>query len=117
MLGKSDFVKRCNRIRIDKKRGEPQIKEGVSRTYKGFDGDAPIMAYIGTEGFLVNAELCEGKQHCQQGTPEFLKEILRLSHKMAKKQLLIGMDSGNDAKQNLGIFLEDGSWFRTSALW
>ena len=32
-------------------------KEGVSRTYKGFDGYAPIMAYIGDEGFLVNTEL------------------------------------------------------------
>lgn len=28
-------------------------KEGVSRTYKGYDGYAPIMAYIGTEGYLV----------------------------------------------------------------
>lgn len=26
-------------------------KEGVSRTYKGYDGYAPIMAYIGTEGY------------------------------------------------------------------
>lgn len=213
MLGKSDFVKRCNRIPVDKKRSEPQIKdsdilltyigllyqaktqydavnemkddleyykyalgitrsipsaetlrqrmddigsslrqqileanmdmfrahdvtptalstglvpvdidvtpfdnsksckEGVSRTYKGFDGYAPIMAYMGVEGFLVNTELREGKQHSQQGTPEFLKETLRLSHKMTDKQLVVRMDSGNDAKQNLGILLEDGSWF------
>ena len=86
-------------------------KEGVSRTYKGFDGYAPIMAYIGTEGFLVDTELREGKQHCQQGTPEFLKETLRLSHKMTANQLLIRMDSGNDARQNLGILIDDGSWF------
>lgn len=213
MLGKSDFVKRCNRIPVDKKRSEPQIKdgdilltyigllcqaktqydavnemkddpeyykyalgitrsipsaetlrqrmddigcglrqqileanvdmfrahdvtptalstglvpvdidvtpfdnsksckEGVSRTYKGFDGYAPIMAYMGVEGFLVNTELREGKQHSQQGTPEFLKETLRLSRKMTDQQLLIRMDSGNDAKQNLSILLEDGSWF------
>ncbi len=26
-------------------------------------------------------------------------------------QLLIRMDSGNDAAENLGILLEDGSWF------
>ena len=25
-------------------------KEGVSRTYKVYDGYAPMMAYIGTEG-------------------------------------------------------------------
>lgn len=46
-------------------------KEGVSRTYKGFDGYAPMMAYIGKEGFLVNTELREGKQHCQSQTPTF----------------------------------------------
>ena len=28
MLAKSDFVKRCNRIPVDKKRSEPQIKNG-----------------------------------------------------------------------------------------
>lgn len=43
-------------------------KEGVSRTYKGFDGYAPMMAYIGTEGYAINFELREGKQHCQKGT-------------------------------------------------
>ena len=86
-------------------------KDGVSRTYKGFDGYAPPMAYIGTEGFLVNAELHEGSQHCQKGMPEFLRETLRLSHKMTDKQLLIRLDSGNDAKENLGILLEDGDWF------
>lgn len=36
-------------------------KEGVSRTYKGFDGYAPMMAYIGTEGYAINFELREGK--------------------------------------------------------
>ena len=29
------------------------MKEGVSRTYKGFDEYAPMVAYIGTEGFIV----------------------------------------------------------------
>ena len=75
-------------------------KEGVSRTYKGFDGYAPIMAYIGDEGFLVNTELREGKQHSQKGTPDFLRETLRLAHQMTDQQLLIRMDSGNDAAQD-----------------
>ena len=86
-------------------------KEGVSRTYKGCDGYAPIFAYLGTEGFLVNAELREGKQHCQKGTPDFLRETLSLAHRMIDDQLLIRLDSGNDAAENLGILLEDGSWF------
>ena len=86
-------------------------KQGVSRTYKGYDGYAPIFAYLGTEGFLVNAELREGKQHCQKGTPEFLRETLALAHQMTDGQLLVRLDSGNDAVENLGILLEDGSWF------
>lgn len=86
-------------------------KEGVSRTYKGMDGYAPIFAYIGTEGYLVNCELREGKQHCQKGTPAFLQETLELCHQLTDKPLLIRMDAGNDAAENLGILLEDGSWF------
>jgi hypothetical protein len=43
-------------------------KEGVSRTYKGCDGYAPIFGYLGAEGYLVNLELRDGSQHCQNGT-------------------------------------------------
>ena len=86
-------------------------KEGVSRTYKGFDGYAPIMAYIGTEGFMANCELRVGKQHCQKGTPQFLRETLALSHRLTGRPLLVRMDAGNDAAENLGILLEDGDWF------
>jgi len=86
-------------------------KEGVSHTYKGFDGYSPIMAYIGTEGYLVNCELREGKQHCQKNTPDFLKETLELCHQLTDAPLLIRLDSGNDAAENLGILIEDGSWF------
>lgn len=86
-------------------------KEGVSRTYKGYDGYAPIMAYIGAEGFMANCELREGKQHCQNGTPAFLRETLHICHQLTDKPLLIRMDAGNDAVDNLGILLEDGDWF------
>lgn len=86
-------------------------KEGVAHTYKGFDGYAPMMAYIGTEGFLANTELREGSQHCQRNTPAFLTQTLRLGHQLTDKQLLIRMDAGNDAAENLGILIEDGSWF------
>lgn len=76
-------------------------KAGVSRTYKNFDGYAPIFAYIGTEGYLCNAELREGKQHCQSGTPEFLAETITAAKQMTKKPLLFRMDSGNDALENM----------------
>ena len=52
----------------------------IFNTYKGFIGYAPMMAYIGMEGFLVNMELCEGSQHCQCNTPEFLGQTLKYSH-------------------------------------
>ena len=87
------------------------VKECVSRTYAGYDGYAPIFAYIGTEGLLLNAELREGKQHCQKHTPEFLREMLEYAHQMTDKQLLVRLDSGNDSAENYGILLEDGSWY------
>ena len=87
------------------------FKEGVSRTYKGFDGYAPMMAYIGTEGFLVDPELREGNQHSQKGAPAFLIQPLTLARQLTSKPLLVRMDSGNDAAENLGILIEDGSWF------
>ena len=86
-------------------------KEGVSRTYKGFDGFAPNVAYAGTEGFMVNIELREGSHHCQKHTPEFLVETLECAHRITQRPLLVRMDAGNDAAENLGIVLEDGSWF------
>jgi hypothetical protein len=86
-------------------------KEGVSRTYKGYDGYAPIMAYIGTEGYLINTELREGKQHCQCNTPSFLKETIALCRQLTDDPLLIRLDSGNDAAENIGILLEEGCHF------
>lgn len=82
-------------------------KEGVSRTYKGFDGYAPIMAYIGTEGYFVNTQLRIGKQHCQKETPDFLRETIELCRQLTDKPLLIRLDSGNDASENIGIFMEE----------
>ena len=84
-------------------------KEGISRTYKGYDGYAPIMVYIGTEGFLANAELRIGKQHCQNGTPAFLRETLGQCGKMTGSPLLVRMDSGNDAAENIGILIDAGA--------
>ena len=48
-------------------------KEGVSRTYKGEDGYAPMAGYLGQEGYCLGLELRPGSQHCQKGTPEFLQ--------------------------------------------
>ena len=86
-------------------------KEGVSRTYKGFDGYAPIMAYIGTEGYAINFELRVGKQHCQNGTVAFLQETIRLCKKLTDKPLLIRLDSGNDSIDNIAVLIDQGCYF------
>ena len=86
-------------------------REGVSRTYKGFDVYAPMMAYIGTEGYAINFELREGKQHCQKGTVEFLLETIKLCHKMTDKPLLICLDSGNDSIDNVAVLMDTGCFF------
>ena len=86
-------------------------KEGVSRTYKGFDVYAPMMAYIGTEGYAINFELREGKQLCQKGTVEFLQETIKLCHKLTDKPLLIRLDSGNDSIDNVAVLMDTGCFF------
>lgn len=86
-------------------------KEGVSRTYKGCDGYAPMFAYIGSEGYLANLELREGKQHCQKGTPEFLDETISICRRLTDEPLLFRLDSGNDSAENIGILLEHGCSF------
>ena len=86
-------------------------KEGVSRTYKGYDGYAPIMAYIGTEGYAVNFQLRAGKQHCQNGTVEFIRETVRLCKQLTGEPLLIRLDSGNDSIDNVAVLIEEGCYF------
>ena len=86
-------------------------KEGVSRTYKGFDGYTPMMAYIGTEGYAINFELREGKQHCQKGRVKFLQETITLCHKLTDKPLLIRLDSGNDSIDNVAVLMDTGCFF------
>jgi len=78
-------------------------KEGVSYTYKGMDGYAPIFAYLGQEGYLVHAELREGSPHCQCGTPAFLDETLTLTRQITSGRLLVRMDAGNDDVANVRV--------------
>jgi hypothetical protein len=78
-------------------------KEGVSRTYKGEDGFAPIFSYIGREGYLIDAELREGKQHCQKGTVEFLRESISYAKMITTGRVLVRMDSGNDSAENIKV--------------
>ena len=81
-------------------------KQGVSRTYKGMDGYAPMMGYIGAEGYCVAVELRQGKQHCQKGTPDFLRRFLANANEITDKPMLLRLDGGNDALANVDVVLE-----------
>lgn len=78
-------------------------KEGVSRTYKGNDGYSPIFGYLGQEGYLVNVELREGSQHCQKNTPQFLSASIGYAKNITDRNLLVRLDSGNDAADNIAV--------------
>jgi len=84
-------------------------KQGVSPTYKGYEGYAPMFAYFGKEGYCLNSELREGKTHCQDGTKEFLKETLNYAHSLTDKSILVRLDAGNDSKENIKVCLNSDS--------
>jgi hypothetical protein len=77
-------------------------KEGVSRTYRGFDGYHPIMAYVGKEGYMLDCELRPGSQHCQNGTIDFIKGVKeQLGRVKGVGRILFRLDSGNDAFETI----------------
>jgi hypothetical protein len=86
-------------------------KEGVSRTYKGCDGYAPLFAYIGREGYGLHAELREGSTHVQKNVSTVLQEILDRAKSMTQRSLLLRMDAGNDSMKNLAVCQEKGARF------
>lgn len=72
-------------------------KEGVSYTYHGYFGYAPIAAYLGDEGWCLNLEFREGSQHSQNNFIPFLKESLTRAGELTKRKLLVRLDSAHDA--------------------
>lgn len=78
-------------------------KEGVSRTYKGYDGFAPIFAYLGEEGYGIHVEFREGRTHSQKGTAAFLAQSLRYAQMASDLRPLVRMDAGNDSVENLVV--------------
>ena len=86
-------------------------KEGVSRTYKGMDGYAPMAAYLGREGYCLEFELREGKQHCQKETPALLGKVLTRARRLAQSPILLRLDGGNDAIENIEVVLTHNEQF------
>lgn len=83
-------------------------KEGVSLTYKKYDGYAPIMGYLGEEGYMLNCELRPGSQHSQNGMEKFLKESIDIIKKLKlEKEVLARLDSAHDDADNLKIMLSE----------
>ena len=70
-----------------------------------------MSSIIDNFSYLVNTELREGKQHCQSGTPDFLRQTMKLCRKITDKPILVRLDSGNDAAENVGILLENGAYY------
>lgn len=72
-------------------------KEGVSRTYHGKDGYAPIAAYLGLEGWCLEVELRPGSQHSQEGFIPYLNRVIDRARTLTAKKLLVRLDSAHDA--------------------
>lgn len=75
----------------------PKVKkEGVSWTYKGFEGYAPIFGYIGHYG--VAFDLRPGSQHSENGAIEFLDRCFNIVEKalIPLVEVLVRVDSGHD---------------------
>lgn len=87
-------------------------KEGVAPTYQRNFGFAPIFAHVGTQGYLVNAELRTGSNHSQGGTPDFLRQTLTYIKTIVDlTRLLWRLDSGFDSQENIDLFESEGSFY------
>jgi len=87
-------------------------KEGVSKTYKLFDGYAPMMSYLGRSGFMINNELREGSCHSNcEGTDKYFEETIGLAKQLGSYPLLAIMDSGNDDSKLVLHFKKLGAEF------
>lgn len=65
-----------------------------------------MAAYLGQEGYCLELEMREGKQHCQKDTPQFLARNLVRARQLTDKPILLRLDSGNDAIENIDVVLE-----------
>ena len=81
-------------------------KEGVSRTYSGTDGYAPIAAYLGREGWCLELELREGKQHSQCEFIPYLERVLKKARTLTSEKLLVRLDSAHDALETRATLAE-----------
>lgn len=75
-------------------------KEAISYTYKGYDGYAPLAAYLGNEGWCLACELRPGSQHAQKEFAYTLERVLGRARQLTAAPLLVRLDGAHDAAAN-----------------
>ena len=62
-----------------------------------------MIAYMGTEGYVIGNELRPGSQHGQNGTGDFLKKVIKDAMELTDKGLLLRADAAHDSIENIDI--------------
>lgn len=85
-------------------------KEEVSWTYKNHDGYAPIFAYLGTHGYMINCELRPGSQHSNKNALEFIRQTLDMLEQLGidLSKILVRLDSAHDCGKIIQELKERG---------
>jgi hypothetical protein len=80
-------------------------KEECSRTYKGEDGFAPLISYLGS--YCIGAELRPGKQHSQKDSIPFVQKVLDNAKEILAledySKVLCRFDSGHDSVDTINV--------------
>ena len=82
-------------------------KEGVSYTYRGCNGYAPMAAWLGLEGWCLEIEQRPGSQHAQEGFAPLLSRTIRKSRELTTASLLVRLDSAHDAIVTLATLVDE----------
>lgn len=85
-------------------------KQGVGRTYAGYDGFAPIAAYLGGEaGYCLGLELRDGTQHSAKETEYTLERVIPRALALTVARILLRWDSGFDSERMFIAAFEHGA--------
>jgi hypothetical protein len=82
-------------------------REGVSWTYKKFDGYHLILAYLGEQGYLLAQELRPGSQHAQNGFVPFFKRAIAAARRLTEEPLLARLDAAHDSEETHAACLDE----------
>lgn len=85
-------------------------KDGVGRTYAGYDGFAPIAAHLGAqEGYCLALELRDGTQHSAKESEYTLERVIPRALALTDAKLLLRWDCGFDSERMFTTALEQGA--------